>query len=168
VWAHSSRAEECIKEKLNELNGMTDNEVLMALKVLEEPLILRKIGDKQLNIRVKLSITDTHRMFCKQALVNSGSSTSCISWKFIKENLINTCQLPFLITCYNTNGSTNKDRSVTEVTEMNITISDHQELIQLSVTNLGNHDLFLEYDWLQKHNLTINWKDSSISLQNCQ
>jgi len=79
VWAHSSRAEECIKEKLNELNGMTDNEVLMALKVLEEPLILRKIGDKQLNIRVKLSITDTHRMFCKQALVNSGSSTSCIS-----------------------------------------------------------------------------------------
>jgi len=29
---------------------MTDNEVLMALKVLEEPSILRKIGDKQLNI----------------------------------------------------------------------------------------------------------------------
>jgi len=44
------RAEECTKEKLNELNGMTDDEVLMALKVLEEPPILRKIGDKQLNI----------------------------------------------------------------------------------------------------------------------
>jgi len=29
---------------------MTDDEVLMALKVLEEPSILRKIGDKQLNI----------------------------------------------------------------------------------------------------------------------
>jgi len=50
VWAHSLRAEECTKEKLNELNGMTDDEVLMALKVLEEPPILRKIGDKQLNI----------------------------------------------------------------------------------------------------------------------
>jgi len=50
---------------------------------------------------------------------------------------------------------------------MNMTIGDHQELIQLSVMNLGNHDLFLEYDWLQKHNLFINWKDSSISLQNC-
>jgi len=55
-----------------------------------------------------------------------------------------------------------------EVVEMNMTISDHQELIQLSVTNLGNHDLFLGYNWLQKHNPTINWKDSSISLQNCQ
>jgi len=41
-------------------------------------------------------------------------------------------------------------------------------LIQLSVTNLGNHDLFLGYDWLQKHNLTINWKDSLINLQNCR
>ena len=50
MWAHSSRAEEYTKEELNELNRMTDDEVLMALKVLEEPLVLRKIGDKQLNI----------------------------------------------------------------------------------------------------------------------
>jgi len=69
---------------------MTDDKVLMALKVLEEPPILRKMGDKQLNVRVKLSMTDTHRTFCKQALVDSGSSTSCISRKFVKENLINT------------------------------------------------------------------------------
>jgi len=46
VWAYSSRTEECIKEKLKELNGMTDDEVLIALKVLEKPPILRKIGDK--------------------------------------------------------------------------------------------------------------------------
>jgi len=51
---------------------------------------------------------------------------------------------------------------------MNMTIGDHQEQIQLSVTNLGNHDLFLGYDWLQKHNPTINWKDSLINLQNCR
>jgi len=41
---------ECTKEKLEELNRMTDNEVLLALRALEEPLVLRKIGDKQLNI----------------------------------------------------------------------------------------------------------------------
>jgi len=29
---------------------MMDDEVLLALKVLEEPLISRKIGDKQLNV----------------------------------------------------------------------------------------------------------------------
>jgi len=50
VWAHSLRAKEYTKEKLKELNKMTDNEVLMALKVLEKLLILRKIEDKQLNV----------------------------------------------------------------------------------------------------------------------
>jgi len=29
-----------------------------------------------------------------------------------------------------------------------MTIGNYQELIQLSVTNLKNHDLFLGYDWL--------------------
>jgi len=125
VWAHSSRAEKYMKEKLKELNGITDDEVLMVLKVLEKPPILRKIEDKQLNVRVKLSMTDTHRMFCKQALVNLGSSISCISQKFVKENLINTHQLLFPITCYNANSSTNRDRSVTEVIEINMTIGDH-------------------------------------------
>jgi len=48
-----------MKEKLKELNRIMDNEVLVALKALEEPSILRKIEDKQLNMRIKLSTTDT-------------------------------------------------------------------------------------------------------------
>ena len=103
-----------------------------------------------------MQTTDTYRTFYKQALVDSGSSSLCISRKFVKENLIDTHPLPFPIICYNADGSTNKDRSVMEVVEMNMTIGDHQELIQLSVTNLSNHDLFLGYDWLQKHNPNIN------------
>jgi len=67
-----------------------DDEVLMALKALEEPSILRKMENKQLNVWVKLQTTDTYRTFYKQALVNSGSSSSCISQKFVKENLIDT------------------------------------------------------------------------------
>jgi len=43
VWAHSLRAEEYTKKKLKELNGMTDDEVLMALKILEKPPIIRKM-----------------------------------------------------------------------------------------------------------------------------
>jgi len=56
--------------------------------------------------------------------------------------------LPFPITCYNADGTTNKNGSITKVIRMNMTIGDHQELIQLSVTNLGNHNLFLGHDWL--------------------
>jgi len=39
-----------MREKLKELNRMAGNEVLMALKALEEPSILRKMGNKQLNV----------------------------------------------------------------------------------------------------------------------
>ena len=34
VWTHSSRAKECTEEKIKELNEITDNEVLLALKAL--------------------------------------------------------------------------------------------------------------------------------------
>ena len=44
------RKGKCTKEKLKKLNEITDDEVLMALKALEEPLILRKMEDKQLNV----------------------------------------------------------------------------------------------------------------------
>jgi len=135
-----------MKEKLRELNRMIDDEVLVALKALEELSVLKKIGDKQLNVWVKLLRTDTQRIFCKQVLVDLGSSSSYISQKFVKENNLNTHKLLFSIICYNTDSSTNKDRNITEVIEINMTIGDHQELIQLSVTNFGNHDLFLEYD----------------------
>ena len=74
------KAEECTKEKLKELNGMTNNEVLLVLRALEELLVLRKIEDKQLNIQVKLITIDTHKIFYKQALVDS-ESTSLLSQK---------------------------------------------------------------------------------------
>jgi len=46
VWTHSSRVKECTKEKIKELNKMMDDKVLLVLKALEEPSILRKMGDK--------------------------------------------------------------------------------------------------------------------------
>jgi len=68
-----------MKEKLKELNSMINDEVLMALKALEEPSILKKMGDKQLNVQVKLQTADTYKTFYKQALVDLGSSSLCIS-----------------------------------------------------------------------------------------
>jgi len=83
VWTHRSRREEYTIDKVQELNEMTDDKVIIALKALEEPHILRKLGDKQLNIQVKLTTTDTRKMFYKKALIDSGCSSSCISQKFI-------------------------------------------------------------------------------------
>ena len=70
-------------------------------------------------------MTNTYKTFCKQVLVDSGSLSLCISWKFVKENNLDILKLLFLIFCYNANGLTNKDKSIIEVIKINITIGDH-------------------------------------------
>jgi len=138
VWTHRSRREEYIIDKVQELNEMTDDEVIIALKALEKPHILQKLGDKQLDVRVKLTTTDTRKMFYKKVLIDLGYSSLYISQKFIKENHLKIHKLSLPITCYNADGSTNKNGSITEMIEMCMSIGDHKELIQLSVTNIGN------------------------------
>jgi len=125
---------------------MTDDEVLVALKSLENPSIIRKLGDKQLDVKVRVTTQDIMKSFYKKALIDSGCLSSCISKRFVQENQINTHKLPFSITCYNADGSTNQSGSITEYVEMIISIGDHIEQIQFSVTNLGKHDLFLGYE----------------------
>ena len=44
------RRRECTIEKIQELNEMMDDKVIVALKALEEPYILQKLGDKQLDL----------------------------------------------------------------------------------------------------------------------
>jgi len=68
-------------------------------------------------------------MFYKKALINSGYSSSCISQIFVQENHLKIHKILLSITCYNTDGSTNKNRSITEMIEMRISIGDHEELI---------------------------------------
>ena len=168
VWSHQSRRAECSRERVRELNKMTDDEVLVALKSLENPSIIRKLGDKQLDVKVRVTTQDTMKSFYKKALIDSGCLSSYISKRFVQENQINTHKLPFPITCYNADGSTNQSGSITEYVEMIMLIRDHIEQIQFSVTNLGKHDLFLGYEWLQKHNPTINWRKSKVLLDKYQ
>jgi len=86
-------------------------------------------------------------MFLKKTLVDLGCSSLYISQRFIQENNLNIQKLLFSITYYNTNNSTNRNRSVTETIEMYMIIGDHEELIQLSMTNIENYDIFLRYNW---------------------
>jgi len=168
VWSYQSRRAECSREKVRELNEIIDNEVLVVLKLLENLLIIRKLRDKKLDIKVRVTTQNTMKLFYKKALINLECLSSCISKRFVQENQINTCKLPFPITCYNANGSTNQLGSITEYVEMIMLIGDHIKQIQFSITNLGKHDLFLGYEWLQKHNSTINWRESKVLLDKCQ
>ena len=64
--------------------------------------------------------------------------------------------MPLTIPVYNTDGTLNKNRSIKEFAMLQLAINDHYEHIDLVVTKLGDIDLFLGYNWLKIHNLSID------------
>ena len=56
---------------------------------------------------------------------------------------------------------------ITEFIQVQLIVDDHKESIDLVITNLGKTTLYLGYDWLKCHNLTIDWQDKTIYLDGC-
>jgi hypothetical protein len=46
-------------------------------------------------------------------------------------------------------------------------INSHKENIDAVVTRLDSADIFVGYNWLTKHNPTINWENSTIKFNRC-
>lgn len=78
-----------------------------------------------------------------------------------------TKKLPRPIPVYNADNTLNTDGPISEYVELRMQIKDHNEIIQLAVTNLGKSDLFIGHEWLKLHNPSIDWKESSIVFDRC-
>lgn len=72
---------------------------------------------------------------------------------------------------YNADGTLNGYVKEVAVLEMEIRDTDgnpHRELLDLPVVNLGGkHDLFLGYDWLDRHNPLVDWRHREIAFGRC-
>jgi len=56
---------------------------------------------------------------------------------------------------------------VTKVALLEIEINGHKETLKAVVTDLDGTDMFLEHNWLVKHNLEVNWKNGTIKFTRC-
>ena len=97
------------------------------------------------------------KVFTLTALIDLECTNSCINQTFIEKKKINTQNYKNLILYYNIDGFQNKARTIIEFVEVKLNIEDYSEQIYLVVIKLEKASLFLGYDWLQKHNLVINW-----------
>ena len=50
---------------------------------------------------------------------------------------------------------------------LKIEINRYKEQLEATVMDLNSMDMFLEHDWLVKHNLEVNWKNGTIKLTRC-
>ena len=66
----------------------------------------------------------------------------------------------FSFKVYNTDRT--KNREVTMIAPLEIKVNGHKKHLEVVVIDPNNMDIFLEHDWLVKHNPEVNWKNSKI------
>ena len=60
-----------------------------------------------------------------------------------------------------------KNKEMTKIVSLEIEINGYKEQLEAAVTDLDGMDMFLDHDWLVKHNPEVNWKNSTIKFTRC-
>jgi len=100
-----------------------------------------------------------------KVLVDSGCTHTGIDEQLIKDKRIQTKPINFSFEVFNIDGT--KNGEVTRVVPLEIKINSHKEQLEAAVMDLDGTDMFLGHDWLVKHNLEVNWKNSTIRFTRC-
>jgi len=89
-----------------------------------------------------------------KALVDSGCTHTRIDEKLVKDRRIQTKPINFSFKVFNTDGT--KNGEVTKMVPLEIEINGHKETLEAVVMDLNKMDMFLDHNWLVKHNLEVN------------
>jgi len=100
-----------------------------------------------------------------KALVDSGYTHTGIDEQLVKDKRIQMKLIDFSFEIFNANGT--KNREVTKIALLEIEINEHKETLEAAVIDLDGMDMFLEHDWLVKHNPEVNWKNGTIKFMRC-
>ena len=88
-----------------------------------------------------------------------------IDEQLVKDKRIQMKLINFSFEVYNTDGT--KNREVTRIAPLEIEINRYKKYLKITVTDLNGMNIFLEHNWLVKHNPEVNWKDGKIKLTRC-
>jgi len=100
-----------------------------------------------------------------KALVDSGCTHIGINKQLVKDRRIQTKKINFSFEVFNVDGT--KNREVTKVVPLEVEINGNKETLEAAVIDLDGTDIFLEHDWLVKHNLEVSWKNGTIKFTRC-
>ena len=95
-----------------------------------------------------------------KALVDSRYTHIGINEQLVKDKRIQTKPINFSFKVFNIDRT--KNREVTRVAPLEIEINGYKEQLEVAIMDLNGMDIFLDHDWLVKHNLKVNWKNGTI------
>ena len=107
-----------------------------------------------------------------RALLDSGAEGIIVDQDFATKNNLTLRTLVNPLPVKNVDGTLNKRGSVKFTTIQKIRIKTskedyHEELSELYVTTLGDHDIILGTDWLHAHNPEVDWALPQIAFTRC-
>jgi len=97
--------------------------------------------------------------------VDSGCTHTGIDEQLVKDKRIQMKPINFSFKVFNADGT--KNGEVIKVAPLEIEINGYKEKLEVVVIDLDRMDIFLGHDWLVKHNLEVNWKNSTIKFTRC-
>ena len=89
-----------------------------------------------------------------KALIDSRCIHTGINKQLVKDKRIQTEPIDFSFEVFNTDET--KNREVTRIAPLKIKINGYKEQLEAAVTDLDRTDMFLDHDWLIKHNPEVN------------
>ena len=100
-----------------------------------------------------------------KTLVDSGCTHTGIDKQLVKDKRIQMKPIDFSFEVFNADGT--KNREVIKVVPLEIEINRHKKTLEAAVTDLDRIDIFLEHNWLVKHNPEVNWRNGTIKFTRC-
>ena len=116
-------------------------------------------AEKELNMWVNVKTKNGKNLKVK-TLVNSECTHTGINKQLVKDKRIQTKPINFSFEVFNIDRT--KNGEVTRVAFLKIKINGYKKQLKAAVINLNRADIFLEHNWLVKHNPEVNWKDRTI------
>ena len=89
-------------------------------------------------------------------LVDSDATMNFINKSFIKKHNLITTKLANLYEVRNADGTSNKAGNIIHAVRAYIEIGTHKHTQYLLVTNLGDKDMYIGYQFLHRHNSEID------------
>ena len=118
-------------------------------------------------LRPTIHTLDDRQSFDISALLDSGATGCYIEEGFAQAKALNLESLPCAIPVYNADGSLNEGGPIRHVVNLCLQIDDHDEVFPFAVMKTGKSDIIIGFEWLRKHNPTIDWWSGSISFDRC-
>ena len=133
---------------------------------------IRNRRSPSITLRVTLVGKKTGREINARALLDSGAEGIIIDQDFATRNKLTLRTLVNPLPVKNVDGTLNKRGSVRFTTIQRICIKTfedhyHEELSELYVTTLGDHDIIFGTDWLHAHNPEVDWTLPQVVFTRC-